>query len=173
MKHSLALIVENRPGVLTHISGLISRRGFNIDSIAASSTEQPDITRISLVVEVESKDALEQIIAQIEKLVQIIAVIDLTSQDHISRELALIKVAATPAARADISSLADIFRAKIVDVNPESLVIELTGEGKKIDAFCKMMEKHGIIEIIRTGEIFLSRQPESAIKAAEKIRKYN
>ncbi len=172
MKHSLALLVEDRPGVLTHISGLISRRGFNIASIAASSTEQADITRISLVVEVENKDELEQVIAQIEKLVQIVAVIDLTEEDHISRELALIKVAATPEARADISGVADIFRARVVDVHPESMVIELTGEEKKVDAFCKMMEKHGIIEIIRTGEVFLSRLPESAVQTAERERRY-
>ncbi|MGI5892263.1 MAG: acetolactate synthase small subunit [Bacillota bacterium] len=162
MKHTLAVLVENRPGVLTHVSGLISRRGFNIESIAASSTEEPDITRISIVVEVAAQEELDQITTQLAKLIEVIKVLDLTEVDHIAREMALIKVRASSNSRSDITNVVDIFRAKIIDVHPETMVIEVTGESTKIDAFCDLMEQHGIVEIIRTGEIFLSRSPESA-----------
>ncbi len=162
MKHSIALLVENRPGVLTHVSAQISRRGFNIETIAASSTEAPDITRISIVLEVASQEELEQIVAQLEKLIRVVKVIDLTQKERIARELALVKVRAIAASRAEITNLCEIFRAKIVDVHPETVTIELTGEGDKIDAFCDLMSKHGIVEIIRTGEIFLSRDSKAA-----------
>ena len=167
MKKTLAVLVENRPGVLTHVSGLISRRGYNIASIAASSTEEPDITRISLVVEVENMDELEQIEAHLAKLVTVVKVMDTNHVDCMARELALLKLWASQEARQDIISLADIFRAKIIDIHPETMVIEITGESTKIDAFCQLMSKHGIIEIIRTGEIFLSRKPVAAIKSNE------
>lgn len=163
MKRSLAVLAENRPGVLTHVSALISRRGYNIESIAASSTEMPDITRISLEMEVSSQLELEQILAQLEKLVYVIKVLDLTNTEKIVREMALIKVQAEADLRAEITNICDIFRAKIVDVHPETLVAEVTGEGSKIDAFCDLMEKYGIVEIIRTGEILLSRSSRSAL----------
>lgn len=163
MKHTIAVLTENRPGVLTHVSALISRRGYNIETIAASSTEEPDVTRISLVVEVASQSELEQIVTQLDKLVHVIKVLDLTKNDKITREMALIKVKAQAETRGDITSVCDIFRAKIVDVHPETVVIEVTGEGAKIDAFCDLMEKYGIVEIIRTGEIFLTRYSQSAL----------
>jgi acetolactate synthase-1/3 small subunit len=165
MKHTVTVLVENRPGVLTHVSGLISRRGFNIESIAASSTEEPDITRISIVVDVTSQEELDQINTQLAKLIEVIKVLDMTDIDHITREMALLKVRASSENRADITNVVDIFRAKIIDVHPETMVIEVTGEATKIDAFCHLMEKHGIVEIIRTGEIFLSRAPESAAQS--------
>ncbi|MDD2568263.1 MAG: acetolactate synthase small subunit [Clostridia bacterium] len=164
MKRTLSVLVENRPGVLTHISGLISRRGYNIESIAASSTELPDVTRISLVVEVVSTAQLEQIVAQLEKLVQVIKVIDMTNNESLVRELALLKIKVEPALRQEIINLTEIFRARILDVHPETMVIEITGDGEKVTAFCKLMEKYGIIEIIRTGEIFLTRDAEPAVK---------
>ena len=162
MKHSIAVLVEDRPGVLTHISGLISRRGYNIVSIAASATEVASVTRISVVVEVSRREELEQILAQLAKLCQVIKVVELSSMDHISRELALVKVQATPENRADITNIVDIFRAKIVDVHPKTMVIEVTGEEEKVDAFCNLMEQKGIVEIIRTGQIFLSRDELAA-----------
>ncbi len=167
MKKTLAVLVENRPGVLTHVSGLISRRGYNIASIAASPTEEPEITRISLVVEVADQDELEQIEAHLAKLITVVKVMDTNDTNYMARELALLKVWASQDARQDIISLADIFRARIIDIHPESIVIEITGESTKIDAFCELMNKHGIIEIIRTGEIFLSRKPVAAIKSDE------
>jgi acetolactate synthase-1/3 small subunit len=150
---------------LTHISGLISRRAFNIESITAGSTEVPDITRITLVVDAENEDELEQVVNQLSKLVDVIKIVDLTKVDSINRDLALIKVRALPEHRSDIVDIVDIFRAKIVDVHPETMVIELTGEEDKIDALCQVLKDHGIIEIVRTGKIALSRSSEPARKA--------
>ncbi|ATW26283.1 acetolactate synthase small subunit [Candidatus Formimonas warabiya] len=162
MKYTLAVLVENRPGVLTHISGLISRRAFNIESITAGHTEEPDMTRITLVVDAENEDELEQVVNQLSKLVDVIKIINLTKVDSINRDLALIKVRALPKNRSDIVDIVDIFRAKIVDVHPETMVIELTGEEDKIDALCEVLKDHGIIEIVRTGKIALSRSAQAA-----------
>ncbi len=138
MKHTLAVLVENRPGVLTHISGLISRRAFNIESIAAGYTEEADTTRITIVVEGD-EIALEQVVNQLSKLIDVIKIIDLTATDSIHRELALIKVKASAETRSHIVDIVDIFRAKIVDVNRETMVIELSGEEPKIDALCEVL----------------------------------
>jgi acetolactate synthase-1/3 small subunit len=162
MKYTLAVLVENRPGVLTHISGLISRRAFNIESIAAGSTEEADTTRITIGVEVEDEFELEQVVNQLSKLINVIKIINLTYVDSIQRELALIKVRANKANRSDLVDIVEIFRAKIVDVNRETLVIELTGEEAKIDALCEVLVDFGIIEIVRTGRIAVSRGPVPA-----------
>jgi len=159
MKHTLAVLVENRPGVLTHISGLISRRAFNIESIAAGYTEEPDTTRITIVVEGNELEQ-EQVVNQLSKLVDVIKISDLTAVDSIQRELVLIKVKASIETRSDILNIVDIFRARIVDVNRETMVIELSGDETKIDAICQVLEDdHGIIEIVRTGKIALARGP--------------
>jgi acetolactate synthase-1/3 small subunit len=142
MKGYLSVLVENHPGVLTHISGLISRRAYNIASISASATEEPDITRISLVVEVKNEEDLEQVKYQISKLVQVVKVLDMSKEPSISRELALIKVRADSDARPDIVNIADIFRARVVDVHPESIVIELTGDEGKINAFGLLVKSY-------------------------------
>ncbi|MDD2496946.1 MAG: acetolactate synthase small subunit [Desulfitobacteriaceae bacterium] len=162
MKYTLAVLVENRPGVLTHISGLISRRAFNIESITAGSTEEPDMTRITLVVDAENEDELEQVVNQLDKLVYVIKIVNLTKVDSINRDMALIKVRALPESRSDIVDIVSIFRAKIVDVHPETMVIELTGEEDKIDALSEVLKDHGIVEIVRTGKIALSRSPVAA-----------
>ncbi|MBO8168673.1 MAG: acetolactate synthase small subunit [Thermoanaerobacteraceae bacterium] len=166
MKHTLALLVVNRPTVLSHISGLISRRAFNIDSIAAGPTEDPKVTRITLVVECEP-DEIDQVIKQLAKLVDVIKITNLTSTKAISRELALIKVRAPAENRSDIVDIVNIFRAKIVDVNRETMVIELTGEVDKTDALLEVLQEHGIIEIVRTGRIALARGPEPAREMGE------
>jgi acetolactate synthase I/III small subunit len=158
MKHTLGVLVENRPGVLTHISGLISRRAFNIESIAAGYTEEADTTRITVVVQADEIE-LEQVVNQLSKLVDVIKITNLTEIDAIHRELAMIKVKANPETRSDIVDIVDIFRARIVDVNRETMVIELTGEETKIDALCEVLKDYGIIEIVRTGKIALSRGP--------------
>lgn len=162
MKYTLAVLVENRPGVLTHISGLISRRAFNIESICAGYSEEPAMTRITLVVDAENDDELEQVVNQLSKLVYVIKIVDLTKVNSIERDLALIKINAMPEDRSSIVDIVSIFRAKIVDVHPESMVIELTGEEDKIDALCEILKDHGIIEIVRTGKIALSRSPVAA-----------
>jgi len=162
MKYTLAILVENRPGVLTHISGLISRRAFNIESIAAGHTEDPDTTRITVDVEVDDEFELEQVVNQLSKLIDVIKIVNMTHVDSIQRELALIKVKASKTNRSDLVDIVEIFRAKIVDVNRETMVIELTGEESKIDALCEVLIDFGIIEIVRTGNIALSRGPLAA-----------
>lgn len=161
MVHTLAILAENRPGVLTRISGLISRRAFNIESIAAGYTEEADMTRITIVVNGNGRE-IEQVVNQLSKLVDVIKIIDLTDVDSLDRELAMIKVKATPEKRSDIVDIVDIFRAKIVDVNRETMVIELSGSQDKIDALCEVMKDHGIVEIVRTGKIIISRGPVPA-----------
>ena len=161
MKYTLAVLVDNKPGVLTHIAGLISRRAFNIESIAAGHSEEPDITRINIVVDVDDEFQLDQVINQLSKLIDVIKIVNLTTVDSIQRELVLIKVKANPATRSDIVNIVEIFRAKIVDVNRETLVIELTGEENKIDALCEVLSEYEIIEIVRTGKIALSRGPKA------------
>ncbi|MBP3400611.1 MAG: acetolactate synthase small subunit [Selenomonadales bacterium] len=158
-KYLLALLVDNRPGVLTHVSGLISRRAFNIESIAAGYTEEEDVTRINIVVSVNDELELDQVVNQLNKLIDIIKIVNLTKFDPIQRELVMIKVKASPATRTDIMNIVEIFRAKIVDINRETMVIELTGEQSKIDALCNVLKDHEIIEIARTGAIALSRGP--------------
>lgn len=162
MKYTLAVLTENRPGVLTHIAGLISRRAYNIESIAAGPSEEADITRITISVEVDDEIELEQVVNQLSKLIDVIKIVNLTSVDSIHRELALIKVKASKATRSDIVDVVEIFRAKIVDVNRETMTIELTGEESKIDALCEVLVDFGIIEIVRTGKIALSRGPVAA-----------
>ena len=161
MKYTLAVLVDNKPGVLTHIAGLISRRAFNIESIAAGHSEEPDITRINIVVDVDDEFQLDQVINKLSKLIDVIKIVNLTTVDSIQRELVLIKVKANPATRSDIVNIVEIFRAKIVDVNRETMVIELTGEENKIDALCEVLSEYEIIEIVRTGKIALSRGPKA------------
>ena len=158
-KFLLAVLVDNKPGVLTHVAGLISRRAFNIESISAGYTEEPDITRINIVVSVESENELAQVVSQLGKLIDVIKIVNLSLTDSIERELVLIKVKASKASRADIINVVNIFRANIVDVTPEDVVIELTGGESKIDALCEVLEEYGIIEIARAGAIALSRGP--------------
>lgn len=150
-KYLLAVLVDNKPGVLTHVSGLISRRAFNIESISAGYTEEPEVTRINIVVSVESEGELDQVIQQLSKLIDVIKIVNLSEEDAIERELVLIKVKATRETRSDIVNVVNIFRANIVDVTPDDVVIELTGTQNKIDALCEVMREYGIIEIARTG----------------------
>ena len=158
-KYVLAVLVDNKPGVLTHVAGLISRRAFNIESIAAGYTEEPDVTRINIVVSVDTEQELEQVVNQLSKLIDVIKIVNLSEVDSIKRELVLLKVKATPQTRADISNVVNIFRARIVDVSRENVVIELTGEQSKIDAICEVLADYEIVEIARTGAIALSRGP--------------
>lgn len=167
MRHSLAVLVLNKPGVLARISGLISRRMFNIESIAAGYTEDPNITRITLVVQGD-ENILYQVVKQLSKLVDVIKIHELSVSDSIDRELALIKVRADePDRRADIVNIVDIFRANVVDVNKETMVIELTGTEEKIDALCNILREHGIVEMVRTGKICLDRAPSAAKDAPD------
>ena len=158
-KFLLAILVDNKPGVLTHVAGLISRRAFNIESINAGYTEEDSVTRINIVVSVDSERELEQVKHQLSKLIDVVKIVNLTEVDNITRELVLIKVRATAEARADLINIVNIFRAKIVDVSKENVVIELTGEESKINAICEVLSEYEIVEIARTGAIALSRGP--------------
>lgn len=156
-KFLLALLVDNKPGILTHVAGLISRRAFNIESISAGYTEEVDITRINIVASVEDKHELNQILTQIGKLIDVIKIVNLSEVPSIKRELVLIKVRANRKTRHDLIDIVEVFRAKIVDMGTENIVIELTGEETKIDAFIEVLKEYEIIEIARTGAIALSR----------------
>ena len=158
-KYNLAVLVDNKPGVLTHVSGLISRRAFNIESISAGYTEEASVTRINIEVSVEDDRELDQVVNQLGKLIDVVKIVNLGKVDSIIRELVLLKVRANKKNLADIRNVVDIFRGKIVDVSPENVVIELTGSLGKIDAICEMLEEFEIIEIARTGTIALSRGP--------------
>ena len=158
-KYNLAILVDNKPGVLTHVSGLISRRAFNIESISAGYTEETDVTRINIEVSVEDKHELEQVINQLSKLIDIIKIVNLGEVDSIVRELVLLKVRANKETLKDIRNIVDVFRGKIVDISPENVVIEITGSQGKIDAICAMMAQFAIIEIARSGTIAISRGP--------------
>lgn len=158
-KYNLAILVDNKPGVLTHVSGLISRRAFNIESISAGYTEETDVTRINIEVSVEDKHELEQVINQLSKLIDIIKIVNLGEVESIVRELVLLKVRANKETLKDIRNIVDVFRGKIVDISPENVVIEITGSQGKIDAICAMMAQFEIIEIARTGTIAISRGP--------------
>ncbi len=156
MKHTISVIVENKPGVLHRVSGLFSRRGFNIESLAVGTTEKPDISRMTIVAEGDDQ-TLEQIIKQLYKQIDVLKVFDLPADQAIERELALIKVHANEKTRQEITQLADVFQARIVDVADDSLTIEISAEKEKVDNAQKMLEKFGIQELVRTGKIALQR----------------
>jgi acetolactate synthase-1/3 small subunit len=155
-QHTISVLVENRPRVLARTASLFSRRGFNIDSLAVSTTEEPSISRMTIVVK-GSDAVLEQITKQLNKLVDIIKVLDHTGESLVSRELALIKVNADPDCRAEIMQIAQIFRGNIVDVAEKTFIVECTGTADKIDALQGLLDKYGIREMMRTGRIVLAR----------------
>ncbi|MGI5911693.1 MAG: acetolactate synthase small subunit [Syntrophomonadaceae bacterium] len=155
-KHTLAVTVENQPGVLTRVTTLFRRRGYNIESLAVGETENPAISRITIVVRGDEK-ILEQVTKQLYKLVDVIKIVDITEDRSVQRELVLIKVKADNNVRADIVQIVDIFRARIVDIGKNSLIIEVTGDGGKIDAMVESLKPFGILEMVRTGVIAMVR----------------
>jgi acetolactate synthase-1/3 small subunit len=159
MRHTLAVLVENKSGVLSRVASLFSRRGYNIDSLAVGVTEDPEISRITLVVHGDDH-VLEQVTKQLNKLVDVIKVSDFGGDDAVERELALIKVAADKDNRAEIIQIADIFRARIIDVAPKSMTVEVTGDEGKVDAIAKLLRQFGIKEMVRTGKIAMVRGPK-------------
>ncbi len=156
MKHTLSVLVENRPGVLARVAGLFSRRGFNIDSLAVGPTEDPELSRMTIVVDVE-EHSLEQVTKQLHKLINVIKISDLDPHHSVGRELLLIKVQGTAKNRAEIIEIADIFRAKIVDVSRSTLTLEVTGTADKLGAMQDLLTPYGITELARTGRIALGR----------------
>ncbi len=156
MKHTISALVENRPGVLARCASLFARRGFNIDSLAVAETEDATVSRIILTVTGDDR-VLEQICRQLEKLVDVIKVLDHTQDLTVERELCLMKVRVDRKTRGDVMQVADIFRGEIVDVGAGTVMIELTGDTSKIDAFVELMTEHGITELVRTGKVVLAR----------------
>lgn len=156
MKHTLAVLVENHPGVLARVSGLFSRRGYNIESLVVSKTEDPSVSRMTIVAEGDEK-VIEQVTKQLHKLIDVIKVNDLTFEETVDRQLLLLKVAADSASRGEIVQMMDIFRARVVDIGRKSLIIEATGDEEKIKAIIKSMRPFGIQELVKTGKIAMQR----------------
>lgn len=156
MMHVLSILVENKPGVLSRISGLISRRGFNIESLSVGPTEDPNLSRITTILECDDVTS-EQLTKQLHKLISVHKITDLAGEDAIERELVLFKVNAPAETRSEIIEIANIFRAKIVDVGRSSLAIEATGNQSKIKGIEDLLRAYGLKEIIRTGKVAMSR----------------
>jgi acetolactate synthase-1/3 small subunit len=166
MLHTISVLVDNHFGVLARISGLFSTRGYNIESLCVGVTEDPTISRMTVAVHGDEQ-VLQQIINQLEKLVEVIEVIDLTREKHVERELVLVKARADAARRAELLEITNIFRAKVVDMSREAVIIEVTGSEDKIAAFVDMVRPFGIAEIARTGKIALRRSVNGAISEKE------
>jgi acetolactate synthase-1/3 small subunit len=156
MRHVLSAVVQNQPGVLAHISGMLASRAFNIDSLAVGETEKPDLSRMTFVVHGDDAE-LEQVRKQLDKIVTVVKVLDISSENFVERDLMLIKVRATPAQRTEISLLVDMFRGRVVDIDHETIMVEISGQESKIEAFIDMMRPYGIVELARTGRIALVR----------------
>ena len=156
MRHVLSALVQNVPGVLSHISGMLASRGYNIDSLAVGETETPHLSRMTFVV-VGDDQVVEQVRKQLEKIVTVVRVDDISATNYVERDLMLIKVAAPPGKRSEVRELTEIFRGRIVDVAPEVVMIEMSGQERKVQAFIEMMRPFGIIELVRTGRIAMVR----------------
>ncbi|MGB9371136.1 MAG: acetolactate synthase small subunit [Halobacteriota archaeon] len=159
MKHTVSVLVQNKPGVLARTAGLFSRRGYNIESLTVGVTENEAVSRMTIVVTGDDT-VVEQVTKQLNKLIEVIKVSDLTKESYVNRELVLIKVTADSSNRAEIMQIVNIFRARIVDVAPKSLIIEVTGDEGKLDALVGMLKQFGIKEIVRTGTLALGRGPK-------------
>ncbi len=156
MRHVLSALVQNQPGVLAHISGMLASRGFNIDSLAVGETEVADLSRVTFVVHGDDAE-LEQVRKQLDKVVTVVKVHDISSEDYVERDLMIIKVQASPQMRVEISLLVEMFRGRVVDISTDTLMVEISGQEAKIEAFINLMRPYGIIELARTGRIALVR----------------
>jgi acetolactate synthase-1/3 small subunit len=156
MRHVLSALVQNQPGVLAHISGMLASRAFNIDSLAVGETEDPHLSRMTFVVHGDDAE-LEQVRKQLDKIVTVVQVQDISSEDFVERDLMLIKVKADSAKRSEISLLVEMFRGRVVDISPTSMMVEISGQERKIEAFIELMRPYGIVELARTGRIALVR----------------
>ena len=159
-RHTLSVLVENKPGVLARIAELISRRGYNIDSLAVGPTEHAEISRMTVVVDVE-EEPLEQVIKQLNKLVNVLKIVELESPQSVQRELLLVKVRVDAQTRAHVLDTVELFRVRVVDVGPEAVTIEATGSADKLDALLRALEPNGIREIVQSGLVGLARGPRA------------
>ncbi|QDS96773.1 acetolactate synthase small subunit [Adhaeretor mobilis] len=156
MRHVISALVQNVPGVLSHVTGMLASRGYNLESLAVGETEDQHLSRMTFVVGGDDS-VLNQVRKQLEKIVTVVQVDDISSKDYVERDLMLIKVAAKDQQRAEIHELCAIFRGKVVDVGPENVVVEISGPEKKIEAFIDLMRPLGITEMVRTGRIAMVR----------------
>ncbi len=156
MRHIISALVHNVPGVLSHISGMLASRGYNIDSLAVGETENPKLSRMTFVV-VGDATVLDQVVKQLDKIVTVVKVDNIGGVDHVERDLMLIKVIANPNSRSKVLELVNIFRAQVIDVTPNSLLIEISGRESKIEAFIDVMRPFDIVELVRTGRIAMVR----------------
>ncbi len=166
MRHVLSAVVQNQPGVLAHISGMLASRGYNIDSLAVGATEDPEFSRMTFVI-VGDDAVLEQVRKQLAKIVTIVRVDDISTKDYVERDLMLIKVSAEPGTqRSAVKELTDIFRGRVLDVGANEVIIEISGQERKIDAFIELMRPYGIKELVRSGRIAMVRcaKPVEAAK---------
>ena len=163
--HTLSVLVENKPGVLTRVAGLFARRGFNIESLAVGPTEHSEISRITIVVSVEG-NALEQVTKQLNKLINVLKIVELEPGQAVQRELLLVKVRADETSRGSVLDIVELFNAKVVDVSPEAVTVEVVGPPAKLEAVLKMMESYGIREMVQSGMVALGRGPRSMTQAA-------
>ena len=154
--HTLSVLVENSPGVLARVASLFSRRGYNIDSLAVGPTENPDISRMTIVIDVDGH-ALEQVIAQLDKLINVISITQLNPVTSVQRELLLVKVSTDATTRSQVLETVQLFRAKVVDVAQDAVTIEATGNAEKIQAFLSVLEPYGILELVQSGLVAISR----------------
>jgi acetolactate synthase-1/3 small subunit len=155
-RHTLSVLVENKPGVLARIAGLFSRRGFNIDSLAVGPTEHPEISRMTIVVNVE-ESPLEQVTKQLNKLVEVIKIVELDGAASVSRELLLVKVKADAATRGQVLEVVQLFRAKVVDVATDAVTIQVTGNQDKLEDFLRVVEPYGVRELVQSGMVAIGR----------------
>lgn len=165
-KHTVAVLVENRSGVLSRVAGLFSARGYNIESLSVGETLDSTVSRMTLVVRGD-EFVIEQVIKQLHKLIDVIKVTDLTEENHVEREMILVKVNAEPAHRAEILRIGDIFRAKVVDVTPLTYTLEATGDEPKLTAIVELLRPFGIQELVRTGKVAIARGPKSRVRKLE------
>jgi acetolactate synthase-1/3 small subunit len=156
MKHTLSVLVENKPGVLTRVAGLFARRGFNIDSLVVAETENPDVSRMTITVD-EQDQPIDQVTKKLHKLINVIKITDLDPSSSVEREMLLLKVLADAQSRSEIMQIVEIFRAKIVDVSSDVLLVEMTGTREKVSAFMELLQPFGVVELMRTGRIAMGR----------------
>ena len=164
-RHTLSVLVENKPGVLTRVAGLFARRDFNIESLAVGPTEHEDVSRITLVVTVE-EHPLEQVTKQLNKLINVIKIVELDPAASVQRELLLVKVRADATVRSQVLETVQLFRAKVVDVSPEAVTIEATGTADKLDALLRMLEPYGVREMVQSGMVAIGRGARSITATA-------
>jgi acetolactate synthase-1/3 small subunit len=169
-KHTIAILVENKFGVLSRVAGLFSARGYNIESLSVGETLDPAVSRMTIVVRGD-EFVIEQVMKQLHKLIDVIKVTDLSDESHVERELVLIRVNAEPQHRAEILRTADIFRTKVVDVTPQSFVLEATGDEGKLEALIELLRPLGIQEIVRTGKVAIARGPKTRVRKVEANRR--